>query len=326
MSERSGADRPAASVVICAYTERRFAALQAAVTGTAAQLLEADEVLVVIDHNAALLAQATECFCGPSADQTPGSAQIRVLENAQERGLSGARNTGVEAARGELTVFLDDDAEPQPDWLAQLTSAFSDASVIGAGGVAVPAWEVAPPAWLPGEFLWVVGCSYVGLPEHSVEIRNPIGANMAFRRETILQAGGFTDGIGRVGRTPLGCEETELSIRARRMTGGRIMHEPLAIVAHFVTADRLRLAYFFHRCWAEGVSKAIVARLAGSGAALESERRYTTHTLPIGVLTGIRDGIRSDRGGFARAAAIIGGFTVTVAGYARGRAARPQTS
>jgi cellulose synthase/poly-beta-1,6-N-acetylglucosamine synthase-like glycosyltransferase len=323
VSARSGADRPSASVVICAYTERRFAALQAAVEGTVAQLLETDEVLVVIDHNAALLEQATARFCAPSADQIP---RIRVLENVQERGLSGARNTGVEAAGGELIVFLDDDAEPQPDWLAQLTSAFTDASVIGAGGVAVPAWEVAPPAWLPGEFLWVVGCSYVGLPEQSVEIRNPIGANMAFRRETILRAGGFTDGIGRVGRTPLGCEETELSIRARRLTGGRIMHEPLAIVAHLVTADRLRPAYFIHRCWAEGVSKAIVARLAGSGAALESERRYTTHTLPAGVLAGIRDGIRSDRGGFGRAAAIIGGFTVTVAGYARGRAARPQAT
>ena len=158
----------------------------------------------------------------------------------------------MDAARGALIVFLDDDAVPRPEWLTELTEAFADEHVIGTGGIAAPAWEIEPPDWLPEEFLWVVGCTYRGVPQVAAEIRNPIGANMAFRRSVIRQAGGFTDGIGRIGRAPLGCEETEFSIRAARITGGRILQQPAAQVDHLVTADRLSLGYFVRRCWAEG--------------------------------------------------------------------------
>ena len=58
--------RAPASIVICAYTDHRFAALQIAVAKTVDQLLSADEVLVVIDHNAALMQRATDSFVGPS--------------------------------------------------------------------------------------------------------------------------------------------------------------------------------------------------------------------------------------------------------------------
>jgi GT2 family glycosyltransferase len=304
-----------------------LAVLEAAVAATLGQLRDIDELLVVIDHNQQLLDLTTTSLPRQAQRDHPGSdAQIRVIGNANEQGLSGARNTGAAAAHGDLVVFLDDDAVPRSGWLAQLTEPFSDPAVIGTGGIAAPAWESAPPSWLPEEFHWVVGCSYRGLPQHRAQIRNPIGANMAFRRSVIEQAGGFTDGIGRVGGTPLGCEETEFSIRATRATGGRIMHEPLATVDHLVPEERVRLSYFFHRCWAEGISKAIVSRLAGADAALASEKTYTTRTLPLGMLVALRDGFRGDLGGFARAAAIAAGFTVTVAGYARGRAAQSQSA
>jgi GT2 family glycosyltransferase len=308
--------------VICAYSDRRFKLLQAAVAAVLDQTSTNDEVVVVIDHNEQLLELARASLVNGGTKNISGPpAPIRVIPNQNEQGLSGARNTGVSHAGGDLVVFLDDDAVPRSGWLSQLTQAFADPTVIGIGGLAAPAWEAAPPAWLPEEFHWVVGCSYKGLPQHPAEIRNPIGANMAFRRTVIEQAGGFTDGLGRVGRTPLGCEETEFSIRATRVTGGRIMYEPQATVDHLVTVDRLQLRYFLRRCWAEGISKAIVSRLAGSEAALASERTYATRTLPLGVLAGVRDGFRGERNGFARAGAIIAGLTITAAGYLRGRVA-----
>lgn len=307
------ATRPPATVVICAYTSRRLNVLQAAAAAVLEQLREGDELLVVIDHNDQLLNAAREAI----ADDT---GRARVVANEERAGLSGARNAGIAAARGELVVFLDDDAVPRPGWLGQITEAFADPGVIGTGGVAAPAWETSRPAWLPDEFLWVVGCSYRGLSELPAQIRNPIGANMAFRRTILRETGGFTDGIGRVGRVPLGCEETEFSIRATRESGGRILQQPAAVVDHLVTADRMRLRYFLSRCWAEGISKAFVATLTGSDAALASERRYTTRTLPAGVVAGLRDGIRGDRAGFGRAAAIICGLAITVAGYIRGSA------
>lgn len=288
--------------------------MRAASAAALEQLSEGDELLIVIDNNRELLdLTATDLRSKPSS-----ATLVSVIPSENTRGLSGARNTGVAVARGELVLFLDDDAIPRPGWLASLTEPFTDPGVIGVGGVAAPAWEHEPPTWLPDEFLWVVGCSYRGLPRDSREIRNPIGANMAFRRSVVLQTGGFTDGLGRVGRTPLGCEETEFSIRAARATGGRIIQQPASVVDHLVPSDRLRLRYFIKRCWAEGISKAIVSRLIGSNMGLASERRYTTHILPAAVVAGLRDGVTGDSAGFRRAAAIVGGFLVTAAGYLRG--------
>lgn len=307
--DSAAAARPAVTVVICAYSSRRLEILTRAVASVRDQLHDGDELLVVVDHNQSLL---------DAARNTLADGQSRVIANENQRGLSGARNSGIAVARGELIAFLDDDAVPRPGWLEQLTAPFADPEVIGAGGVAAPAWAGQPPAWLPEEFLWVVGCSYRGLPEAPAEIRNPIGANMAFRRSAISRAGGFTNGIGRIGRTPLGCEETEFAIRAARMTGGRIVQEPAATVDHLVTTDRARPRYFFHRCWAEGISKAAISKLAGNGAATASERDYTRRTLPAGVVAGLRDGFRGDHAGYKRAAAIVAGLAITVAGYCRG--------
>jgi GT2 family glycosyltransferase len=321
MSSQPTAKPPSATVVICAYTPRRFSALRAGISAVTDQLSIDDDLLIVIDHNPELLELVAGTIAVDGRESDPAT-QVRVIANDHEQGLSGARNTGVAAARGEIVAFLDDDAVPRADWLTQLREPFIDHAVIGVGGVARPTWETEPPNWFPPEFLWVVGCSYKGLPERVTEIRNPIGANMAFRREVLESAGGFTDGIGRVGRTPLGCEETEFSIRATRMTAGRIVQQPTATVDHLVTTDRARFSYFLHRCWAEGISKAIVSRLAGSDSALASERHYTTRTLPAGFVLGLRDGIAGKRAGFKRAAAIVVGLAVTVAGYLRGSLAR----
>jgi glycosyltransferase involved in cell wall biosynthesis len=301
--------RPDASVVVCAYTEARWDALDAAVQALAHQTLPPGEVIVVVDHNDALLVRAADAL-----------ASARVLPNEERPGLSGARNTGVRHATGRIVAFLDDDALPDAAWLERLTAAFDDSAVVGAGGLATPEWVDGPrPRWLPPEMYWVVGCSYVGLPTEVAEIRNPIGANMAFRREALGDAGGFVEGIGRVGTVPLGCEETELAIRIRRMTGGVVLHLPAARVSHRVTASRVTWRYFLSRCWSEGLSKALVARHAGAQAALASERAYALRTLPRGVARGVRDAIRGDTAGLARAAAIVTGLVVTTAGYLRGR-------
>jgi GT2 family glycosyltransferase len=307
----SSSSAPAVSVVICAYTERRWDQLCEAVESVRRQGHAAAEIVLVIDHNDDLAERARAAL-----------PDVHVRLNEQARGLSGARNTGVLHSRGDIIVFLDDDATAAPGWLEALLEIFGQPDVIGAGGVADAAWDGPPPAWLPPEFLWVVGASYVGLPEQPAEVRNPIGANMAFRREAFDVAGGFTDGIGRIGRTPLGCEETEFSIRVRRrLPGRRIMHVPHARVDHHIAAERATWRYFVSRCWAEGMSKALVTASVGTGDGLSSERAYAARTLPLGVLAGIRAATRGDRAGLARSAAIVLGATVTAAGFARGRAA-----
>jgi hypothetical protein len=143
---------------------------------------------------------------------------------------------------------------------------------------------------------------------------------MSLRRGVFAAVGGFSTEVGRVGTRPLGCEETELCIRAaRRLPGTRLVYAPAARVRHRVTDERARWRYFRDRCWSEGLSKAVVSRHAGRADGLASERDYVRSTLPRGVARAMRDAvIRRDAGGLARAATIVAGVTITTAGYATG--------
>lgn len=298
-----------ASVVVCVYTEKRLPQIRAALDSIARQTMPPWQVIVVADHNPAL--------CGRLAVEYP---DVEVISNKLEKGLSGARNTGIEDATGDVVVFLDDDARAQPQWLETLLASYDDESVLGVGGAALADWSSSGrPAWLPEEFLWVVGCSYRGQPRVRAEVRNPIGANMSFRRSAFDQAGLFDSSLGRTftSSRPLGCEETEFSIRLRRLSpGARIIYEPQAVVYHHIDQSRATWRYFLGRCRAEGCSKAQVARLSGASIALSSERSYVTHTIIEAVrreLSGISRPGRRDS--MTRLAALsLGTFSAT-AGY-----------
>lgn len=291
------------SVVLCAYTLERWDDITAAVGSLRTQSRPVDEVLLVVDHNDELLQRARAAF-----------PDVRCLPNAETRGLSGARNTGVRAATGDVVAFLDDDAAAETGWVAGLLAPYDDPSVVGTGGRVLPAWRAPRPRWFPDEFLWVVGSSYAGLPEGRAEVRNPIGASMSFRRSVFADVGGFDAGMGRLGKDAAGCEETEFAIRARQ-AGGRVVLEPASVCRHAVTPDRVTRRYFRRRCRAEGRSKALVSRLAGPEQALSTERTYLTRTLPRGVLRGLAAALRGDLGGLGRAWAIVEGTTLTVLAY-----------
>jgi GT2 family glycosyltransferase len=299
----------AVSVVVCAYTEKRWDDLSAAVRSVCAQTERPLEVIVVSDHNRHLLERVRR--------EMPF---VTAVANEEPRGLSGARNTGVRAATGGVIAFLDDDAIAALDWLEWLLEPYENPHVMGVGGLVEPLWPGVRPSLMPAEFDWVVGCSYRGLPTDTSPVRNLIGANMSLRRDVFDAVGGFRTGVGRVGTRPVGCEETELCIRVRqRMPGSVILFEPRARVRHRVTPERARWRYFRTRCYSEGLSKAIVARHAGRLDGLASERSYATRTLPRGVARGLADAtVRRDAGGLTRAAAIIAGLAITTVGYAVG--------
>jgi hypothetical protein len=152
-------------------------------------------------------------------------------------------------------------------------------------------------------------------------VRNLIGCNMSFRRKVFEAVGGFRSGIGRVDTRPVGCEETELCIRALQVWPDRIMlYEPNARIYHRVPASRARWKYFLERCYSEGLSKAIVSKVVGAQDGLSSEWKYSLLTLPSGVMRGIGDAVAGrDGAGLARAGAIVTGLTITTTGYLVGR-------
>lgn len=299
--------------VVCAYNDERRAELANAIDSLLAQDRPLDQLVLVIDHNEGLLHHASELFAPRG---------VTVVANSGKQGLSGARNTGVAEIGTAVIAFIDDDATAATNWSKTIADTYSDETVIGVGGSIRPNWETARPRWFPEEFLWVVGCTYLGMPTERADVRNMIGANMSLRREVFQAAGLFSTDVGRVGKKPVGCEETELCIRAlTAINDSRIVYEPSALVNHLVTAERATWRYFRSRCYMEGISKAQVVRMAGAGQGLSSERTYSTRVLPLGVLRGIGDLFRARPSGVARAAAVIAGLIITTAGFIRGRIA-----
>ncbi len=293
------------SVLICAYTVERLDLLARAIESLRAQSAPPHEIVLCVDHSPELLAEAGRRW-----------PDLRLVENEEEQGLSGARNSGMAACGGDVVAFLDDDATAAPDWLERLGAAYADPAVLGAGGAVRPVWERGRPAWFPPEFDWVVGCTHSGMPAAPQPVRNLVGANMSFRREVLEAVGGFRHELGRVGTIPAGCEETDLCIRVAELRPeGRILYDPDAVVDHFVPAARATRSYFASRCRGEGRSKAVLAGLVGSDSGLEAERTYTSRTLPLGVLGGLGDAFRGRPSGLARAAAIVAGLLTTTAGY-----------
>jgi glycosyltransferase involved in cell wall biosynthesis len=307
---------PDISVVICVYTEDRWEDILAAVASVRAQSRPARETLLVVDHNETLLERLTREY-----KETREDGSVRVLANAGPRGLSAGRNTGIAASHGEIIAFLDDDAVAERDWLKHFAEGYEDPRVLAVGGRTMPIWASGRrPAWFPEEFDWVVGCTYKGLPHGRVRVRNVLGGNASFRRSAFDAAGGFATGIGRDGdKRPLGCEETELCIRLTRARPDAILLiDDRAVIHHRVPEPREHFAYFRTRAYAEGLSKALVARSVGSGKGLESERRYTTRVLPAGVARGLRDALLARPGGAGRAGAIVAGVFAAAGGYVLG--------
>ena len=302
------------SVVISAHTEKRWNKTCAAIEFARSQTLSPREVILVVDHNPSLLQRARSQF-----------SDVIVLENRNSPGASGAKNTGIEAAQGDIIVFLDDDAVAAPDWLQMLSEGYENPQIIGVGGKLEPIWLHGRPRWFPDEFDWVVGCTYRGLPEETSPIRNLIGANMSFRREALEEIK-YYSGIGHTGTRPFGGMDPDICIRiTQRWPQKVLLYEPGALVYHHVDEKRTHWDYFCLRCYNEGLSKAVLTRRVGTQTGLSSERKYTLHTLPQGVLRGLTDAVRGDVSGLARAAAIITGLIITTTGYLVGIATQRLT-
>ena len=280
---------PTVSVVICCHTEARWALLMEAIGSV--PVGEGTELVIVVDHNQILFKRLI-------SEGLPA----HVVENVNDRGPSGARNTGAKYAQGDIVVFLDDDAAGRSGWLGVLLKAFDDPSVVVAGGSAWPRWEKGPATWHPKSFFWVFGCSWLGLPTRAATVRNVTAVCMAIRRSALESLGGF--------RGPIYGEETELCIRAAAL--GLVVYLPECEVDHFVPSQRTSLRYFISRCWTEGRSKAGVTVLVGARNALSEETKH----FPVMA----REGLRSlGTCHFRRAGAVALGAATTSFGYIWGR-------
>lgn len=147
------------------------------------------------------------------------------------RGLSRARNIGIEASRAPIILFTDDDCYAEATWVEKVLEQFDDdpkreavygrvmAYGKGAEGQTCPTiMEVMEPRQVDG-----IGRERIqGAVGH--------GNNMAFRRECFVKHGLFHEWLG-AGTPMTGGEDTDFSFRMLR-AGARIYYSPEPVVHH----------------------------------------------------------------------------------------------
>jgi len=234
------------SVIIAIYSEKRLPTLMKAIKNHLNQSYKDKEIIIVVDNN-------EKVFNFLRRQKIP---EIKIYLNTKDRGLSVARNMGINVSKGEIITFIDDDAIPHKLWLEKLAEKYQIEGIHAVGGMIKPMWVEIP--WLPEELYWTIGCIYKGYPVGSnLRVRNVIGCNMSFRREALKKVGNFKRGLGRVGTNLIGGEETNICMRIIDYYGSQSVYfAPDALVWHVVESNRRNLPFFFRRAFSEGITKA----------------------------------------------------------------------
>jgi glycosyltransferase involved in cell wall biosynthesis len=161
-------------------------------------------------------------------------------------GKSHALNAAIEAVRGDLILWTDDDVLVDPRWLAEYVKAAQTLPHSSFFGGSIDPWfETPPPDWLVANWPRLSSMYAVReLPDEAFAIDRqmlPFGANFAIRTE-IQRAFLYNPRLGRVGPSEVRGEETELF--ERLLEGGHHGYWcPAAKVQHFIPQPRISEDY-----------------------------------------------------------------------------------
>lgn len=246
--------KPKISAIICTFNREEY--LGGAIESLINQTLDEYEIIVV--DNA-------------SSDRTKEIAtsypQVTYIYEPVQ-GLSIARNTGAKIAKADILAYLDDDAEASKNWLDEIYKAYEKNEKLAiAGGKVSLIWknEQQKPTWLSDNLAASLGLYNLG--DEEIYITNPEltprGLNYSLRKSFLESMGGFNINLGRMGKNLLSNEElymTEIAIK----NGWQVAYLPLALVAHNIAPERLKLSWFFQRNWWQGVSEYYRQQVDGS--------------------------------------------------------------
>lgn len=178
-----------------------------------------------------IVVDQTESHQPETADRLSELKERIELLAEPVKSLPHARNIGAAHASGDIILFLDDDIIPKPGLIAAHAQAYRDPKVGGVGGRIVAAGDEGKPE--PERIVsitpWGAFRDYF-YATHAEEILTVRGANMSFRHDVYVKAGGFDENyIGNAMR-----EETDFSFRVRNL-GYKLVFEPKAEVFHLLT-------------------------------------------------------------------------------------------
>jgi GT2 family glycosyltransferase len=176
------------------------------------------EVVVVDDGSTDDSAAIAREFLRPGGE---GNGSVRLVQQ-ENRGLSNARNTGIQAATGEIVAFCDSDVAVNRRWLYHLVAALLSGGpgTEGVGGPNLPppgdGWVAAAVSASPGTATHVL---------MGDEAEHVPGCNMAFWKSALVALGGFDPRFRAAG------DDVDICWRIQN-AGGRLAFAPSAIVWH----------------------------------------------------------------------------------------------
>lgn len=215
------------NITVLIPTYRRISDLSRCLEGLKQQTRSANQVIVVVRDTDAETWSFLQTF-------DRGLLPLCIVK-VYLAGQVAALNAGLDLAAGEIVAISDDDAVPQPEWLARIETCFlSNAEIGGVGGrdwVYHNGQRVDETREVVGRVQWLgrlVGNHHLGTGQpRAVEFLK--GANMSYRRSAIthLRFDPRLRGTGAQVHNDLA-----FSLAVRR-SGWTLIYDPLIAVDHY---------------------------------------------------------------------------------------------
>lgn len=243
-------------VIICTFNRCDY--LLKLIESLKTQLLSKDRFeILIVDNN--------------STDDTRGRANI-IQESTSDlryvfeprQGLSIARNRGLKETECPLVVYIDDDAYAEPQWLTSYIEAFGkNDKIVSVGGPVELDWQGQRPAWIPAGYESLFTSVDFGSDEkYLTQADYLVGANIGFRRNWLIEQGGFPENLGRKGYCLISGEEA-LIYKKVFESGNKVRYHPGAKAWHSVTDERKTKRWFFRRLFWDGATQSILDSWVG---------------------------------------------------------------
>ena len=195
---------------------------------------------------------------------------IHYAEEMQP-GKAFALNHGLTIVSGDVVALTDDDVIPCVDWIARMAAAFEGRDITFAFGRILPRWpstRQSAAALIGGhQEIWgPFGLVDYGRelteypPDRLHEQRLPMGANVGFRRDVLLRAGGWRSDLGKPDGSLIQGEDHEIMLRLWKLGLYNGLYDPEMTVAHYIRPETTTPQYFRRWFFSNGRSVARMDR------------------------------------------------------------------